>query len=80
MNEGKMFIKDHIADKKDHLITALEDYFYGTITINDFPEERHLEHFKISLSWLVRNKNNARFFYLKNYNSIDKLFAEVNLV
>ncbi|MAT58997.1 MAG: hypothetical protein CMF23_13580 [Ignavibacteriae bacterium] len=79
MNEGKMFIKDHIADKKDHLIPALEDYFYGTISINDFPEERHLEHFKISLSWLVRNKNNARFFYLKNYNSIEELFTEVNI-
>lgn len=80
MIEGKLFIKNHLADKKDNFISALEDYFYGTVTINEIPDERHLEHFKISLSWLVKNKNNARFFYLKNYKSIEELFTEVNLV
>jgi hypothetical protein len=38
------------------------------------PTEEDLEKLKISLNWLIKNRNNVRIFYLKEYlNKADLL-------
>lgn len=77
MLEGKIFIKKYLHDKKDKFDQALDEYFNHTINLESNPTEEDLEKMKITLNWLVKNRNQVRVFYLKEYSSKEELFENV---
>ncbi len=76
MNEGKVFIRNYFLDKRDYFTEALDDYFSGTINLERIPTDKDLERAKITLNWMLKNRNSARLFYLKNYSSPDQLIKD----
>lgn len=78
MNEGKIFVKKYLLDKKDRFDEAIDDYFNNTIQNEIQPTEEDLEKIKISLNWLIKNRNKARVFYLRNYANKDALYKELS--
>jgi len=78
MLEGKIFIKKYLHDHKDTFDQALDDYYNGSISIDSNPTDEDLEKMKISLNWLVKNRNLVRVFYLKDYLTKEELFKNVS--
>lgn len=76
---GKVFIKDYFLKEKDLFNKALDDYFENTISINEEIENDNLEKIKIILAWLVRNRNNVKLFYLKEYQNKTELLTSISL-
>jgi DNA polymerase-3 subunit epsilon len=72
---GKIHIKKYLLNSRNSFDTAIDDYFEGTIQINQMPSEEDLEKMKITLNWLVKNRNKVRVFYLKEYNSKEELYS-----
>ncbi|QQS38152.1 MAG: 3'-5' exoribonuclease [Ignavibacteriales bacterium] len=72
---GKIFIKKYLLDSRHNFDTAIDDYFEGTIQQNIMPSEEDLEKMKITLNWLVKNRNKVRAFYLKEYTSKEELYS-----
>ena len=79
MTEGKIFIKEYKVTKNNGFDEAIEDYFSGTIYTKPLPSEEDLEKMKITLNWIVKNRNNVRAFYLKDYADKNGLFMKINL-
>lgn len=79
MLEGKIYIKKYVLSEKDHFEDALNDYFEGTVNVNKNPTEEDLEKMKITLNWLIKNRNKARTFYLKDFTSKQDLFNHISL-
>ncbi len=77
MTAGKIYIKKYAISDKDNFEEALNDYYDKTINLNILPQEEDLEKMKITLNWLIKNRNKVRVFYLKHYNSRDELFARI---
>ena len=71
--EGKVIIRNHLVDEKDYFDDALQSYFDGAINLYRECNERDLEHIKIALSWLIKNRNSVKIYYLKNYESKSEL-------
>lgn len=78
MIDGKIYLKKYLLDKKDRFDEALDDYFYSTIKTDDQPTDEDLEKMKISLNWIIRNRNNVRVFYLKNYTAKKELYKALS--
>jgi DNA polymerase-3 subunit epsilon len=78
MLEGKIHIRKYFLREKDMFEDALDDYYGHTYQLNMFPDEEDLEKMKITLNWLVKNRNKAKIYYLKNYNSKEELFAQLS--
>lgn len=78
MLEGRFYIKKYIHDKKDTFEQAVDDYYSDTIKADANPTEEDLEKMKITLNWLVKNRNRVRVFYLKDYLSNKELFEDVS--
>jgi DNA polymerase III subunit epsilon len=78
MISGKIYVKDGPLNKKDNFEAALDDYFENTINFNDMPDEEDLEKMKITLNWLVKNRNKVRTFYLKDYISKQDLYSGIS--
>jgi DNA polymerase-3 subunit epsilon len=78
MLEGKFYIKSYSVNKKNDFENALDDYYSGTIDMNKKPTEEDLEKMKISLNWLIKNRNKVRIFYLKEYNFKEELYSAVS--
>ena len=78
MIEGKVFIRDFFLDKPDNFQDAINDYFSGTINLLKNPSEKDLERAKITLNWLLKNRTSANFYYLRNYNSPEALYREID--
>ncbi len=78
LTEGKFFIKSGKKNKDEKFEEAINDYYLNSINIYKNPTEEDLEKMKISLNWLVRNRNKVRIFYLRDYNSGDELFSAVS--
>jgi DNA polymerase-3 subunit epsilon len=78
MIEGRIFVKKYLLDKKDRFEEALDDYFASTIQHEIQPTEEDLEKMKISLNWLIKNRNKVRVFYLKNYSSKQELYKALS--
>lgn len=78
MIEGKIFVKKYLLDKKDRFEEALDDYFTSVIQNEINPSEEDLEKMKISLNWVIKNRNNVRVFYLKDYNSKQELYRALS--
>ncbi len=75
--EGKVFLKDYYIKEQDFFDVALEDFFENTIHLLAGMENRDLEKIKISLSWLVKNRNKVKIHYLKDYNTKEELFVQL---
>ncbi len=78
MLEGKFYIKKYLHDHKDTFEHALDDFFNGTINTASNPTDEDLEKMKITLNWLVRNRNQVRVFYLKDFISKAELFENIS--
>lgn len=75
---GKVFIKGYLYDNKNKFEEIIDDFYAKTIFNDDLPTEEDLEKLKIVLQWLIKNRNRVKVFYLKNYNSKQELFNEIN--
>ena len=75
--EGKIVFKDYFVGEKENFDDSLQDYFDGTIQSFKEISEKDLERLKISLSWLVRNREKIKVHYLKNYQSSSELAAQL---
>ncbi|HMN48305.1 MAG TPA: exonuclease domain-containing protein [Ignavibacteriaceae bacterium] len=78
MIEGKFYIKKYLHDHKDLFEQALDDYYSDTIRTDQNPTEEDLEKMKITLNWLVKNRNQVRVFYLKDYSSKSELYENIS--
>lgn len=78
MIAGKIFIKKYAINDKDYFDEALSDYFESTININALPNDEDLEKMKITLNWLIKNRNKVRIFYLKDYHSKEELYSNLS--
>jgi DNA polymerase-3 subunit epsilon len=78
MLEGKIYVKKYGSEKKDYFEDALDDYFEHTIQLNPNPNDEDLEKMKITLNWLIKNRNNVRMFYLKEYQSKEELYKKIS--
>jgi DNA polymerase-3 subunit epsilon len=72
--EGKIFIKDYFIKEEDYFDIALDDYFENTLQLLAGMEEKDLEKIKISLSWLVKNRNKVKIHYLREYKNKTELY------
>ena len=75
---GKIYIKKYAVKGADHFDEALEDYFNQTINLSEMPCEEDLEKMKITLNWLIKNRNSIRVFYLKEYNNKEELYRNIS--
>jgi DNA polymerase-3 subunit epsilon len=74
---GKIFIKKYAFNDKDNFEEALDDYFSGTINLDILPNEEDLEKMKITLNWLIKNRNKVRAFYLKDFTNKHELYTNL---
>ncbi len=77
MISGKIFIKKYSLNDKDYFEDALDDYFSETLNTQMLPDDEDLEKMKITLNWLVKNRNKVRAFYLKDYQNKQQLFKQL---
>jgi DNA polymerase-3 subunit epsilon len=77
MLEGKFFVKSNTKSKDDKFEEAIYDFYLNSINLDILPSEEDLEKMKISLNWLIKNRNKVRIFYLNDYNSPDELFKAI---
>ena len=78
MLAGKIYVKQYRTEKKSYFEDALDDYFEHTIQLNATPDDEDLEKMKITLNWLIRNRNTVRMFYLKEYPSKVELYKKIS--
>jgi DNA polymerase-3 subunit epsilon len=76
---GRIFLKDYFLDAKDLFDQALEDYFDNTIQSNQLLKEKDLEKLRIALSWMVKNRDRVKCYYLNNYDSLYALNSSMSL-
>ncbi|UCH64375.1 MAG: GIY-YIG nuclease family protein [Ignavibacterium sp.] len=75
---GKIYVRDSKLSSTITFEDALDNY-YGNVIYNDImPTEEDLEKLKISLNWLIKNRNNVRIFYLKEYLSKEELLLNLS--
>lgn len=75
---GKIYIKKYTVNGADHFEEALNDYFDRTINLSEIPCEEDLEKMKITLNWLIKNRNSIRVFYLKEFRNKDELYKIIS--
>ncbi|MCH8034573.1 MAG: GIY-YIG nuclease family protein [Bacteroidetes bacterium] len=75
---GKIYLMKKTLNKNYQFDDAMEDYYNKTINYNLVPADEDLEKIKITLNWLIKNRNNVRTFYLKNYSSMDELYSNIS--
>jgi excinuclease UvrABC nuclease subunit len=78
MLTGKIFIKKYVVKEKDYFEDALDDYFETTINRKILPDEEDLEKIKITLNWLIKNRNKVRIYYLKDYRNKQELYSKLS--
>ena len=78
MLDGKFYIKNYIHDHKNTFEQALDDYYSDTINSDSNPTDEDLEKMKITLNWLVKNRNQVKTYYLKDYSSKAELFESIS--
>ncbi len=74
---GKIYLMNNTLNKNTQFDDAVEDYYNKTINYNFIPTDEDLEKIKITLNWLIKNRNKVRTFYLKNYSSKDELYSNI---
>ena len=76
--EGKFYIKSYANEIDGRFEEAINDFYSNSINLDNMPTEEDLEKMKISLNWLVKNRNKVRIFYLRDYNSSEELFSAIS--
>jgi DNA polymerase-3 subunit epsilon len=77
---GKIYVRNSKLSNTITFDDALDNY-YGNVIYNDImPNEEDLEKLKISLNWLIKNRNNVRIFYLKEYSSKEELLVNISSI
>ncbi|MFC2083823.1 exonuclease domain-containing protein [Bacteroidota bacterium] len=71
--DGKLVFLNNPLNEQKLFDEILEDYFSGTVQLFKETNTQDLERLKITLSWLVKNRNKIRLFYLKDYKSKEEL-------
>ena len=75
---GKIYVRNSKLFTTNTFNDALENY-YENVIINDYmPTEEDLEKLKISLNWLIKNRNSVRIFYLKEYSTKAELLLNMS--
>lgn len=78
MLEGKIYIKKYALKDRDYFEEALDDYFEHTFNLQSTPDEEDMEKMKITLNWLIKNRNKVRIFYLKEFSRKEELYARLS--
>jgi DNA polymerase-3 subunit epsilon len=78
MLSGKIYVKQNNFGVRENFDEALEDYFNRTINTRIMPEDEDLEKMKITLNWLIKNRNKVRAFYLKDYHNKEELNISIS--
>lgn len=79
MTESKIYIKEYKVSGGYGFDASVEDYYSGTINTKPLPSEEDLEKMKIILNWIVKNRNNVKVYYLKDYLNKEELFQKVSM-
>ncbi len=79
MLTGKIYVKKYALSEKDFFEDALNDYFDGTINVNQNPDDEDLEKMKITLNWVIKNRNKIQVYYLKDFTSKEDLFRNLSM-
>jgi len=74
---GKIYVKKQSMKEKDFFEEAIDDYFAQTIHTDMLPNEEDLEKMKITLNWLIKNRNKVRCFYLKEFKNKEELYRKL---
>jgi len=77
MISGKIYVKQSNLNRTDLFEDALDDYFERTRFQNNPPDDEDMEKMKITLNWLIKNRNKVRIFYLKDYQSKEELYKRI---
>ncbi len=77
MVEGKVFIKDYFSNEHGNFENAIRDYFDGAIHLFNGIDKKDFEKIKITLSWMVKNRNRVKVYYLKNFETMEELLNKV---
>ncbi|MGE5411262.1 MAG: hypothetical protein ACM3MI_09915 [Clostridiales bacterium] len=56
---------------------AIEDYFSGTLFASLAVNKKDLEKIKITLNWLIRNRNSVKVYYLKDFRTKNELYKHI---
>ncbi len=75
---GKIYLKKNTSNYNTQFDDAIEDYYDKTINYNFVPTDEDLEKIKITLNWLIKNRNKVRTFYLNNYLSKNELYPNIS--
>ena len=78
MLEGKIHIKKYALNEKDYFEVALDDYFEHTLNLKSIPDDEDMEKMKITLNWLIKNRNKVRVFYLKEFKNKTELYSRLS--
>lgn len=78
IKEGRVFIYGFDGIDFVKLFELIEDFYNKTIFVEDKISEKDLNRIRITLSWLIKNKNSYQLYYLQDFSSmqeIQKLFS-----
>ncbi len=78
MLAGRIFIKKYSLKDRDYFEEAIDDYYENTLYISALPNDEDLEKMKITLNWMIKNRNKVRIFYLKEYENKRELFTQLS--
>ena len=77
---GKIYVRNSKLSNKISFDDALDNYYGNVIYQDIMPTEEDLEKLKISLNWLIKNRNNVRLYYLKEYSSKEELLQNMSAI
>jgi DNA polymerase III subunit epsilon len=75
---GKLLIKNNMLEEQDNFDSAIDDYYNKTISLFYQVDKKDLEKIKITLSWLIRNRNIVSVYYLKDFTSKEQLYKSIS--
>jgi DNA polymerase-3 subunit epsilon len=75
---GKIYLKKINSKYITQFDDAVDDFYNGTINYNFIPTDEDFEKIKITLNWLIKNRNSVRTFYLNNYSGKAELYSNIS--
>jgi len=75
--EGKIIFKEYFLNRHDYFEDTLNDHFSNAIQSQKELTDKDLETLRITLSWLVRNRDRIKIHYLKNYQSVEDISQQM---
>jgi DNA polymerase-3 subunit epsilon len=78
IKEGKVFIKDFDGCDDQKFIELIDEFYNKTLFTNITLCDKDLNRIRITLSWLIKNRNCYKIYYLNNFTSSERLFNSVS--